>query len=49
MFEDRDIMKHSICPVSGLDCYLHHKFISGLATPGIFIVFTGVKILLINC
>ena len=61
MFEDRDMMKHPICPMSQLDCYLtdhplyvryakllYHKFISGPTTPGIFIMFTGVKVLLIN-
>ena len=54
MFEDRGMMEHPICRVSGLDCkltdsplfvryksYHYQNFISGLATPGILIVFWG--------
>ena len=54
MFEDTDMMECPICHVSGFDCKLtdsqlfigykcyHHKFIFGLATPCIFIMFTRI-------
>ena len=55
VFEDRDLMKLPVCPMSGLDLThypllaSYHKFISGPATSSIFIIFTRVNILLINC